>query len=311
MKGELMKNDLIRTNLPLIVCTIACICVIFFGVAGHDLWTPDEPRVSAIFLEMANTGNVIIPYLGTEPFIEKPPLHFAISALMIHVFGPIIGNTAASRLTSALFGIGVLIFTFLIAKQLEGNRIGIESTLILCTMIGFLQNYHWIRVDTSLSFFVIASLWCFLQAYYENSPWMLFFAGIFTGCAFLSKGLIGPALIAVPWAGLVVYWLFKFNNKKLKISTWVVFHLICLLSFLIICGIWIVQLYFKGGEQLWHEWFWVNHLGRFTGTAVDKGHLKEGQPFYYIIQLFIAGMPWTPLFLLIKVFYENLKQYHQ
>ncbi|MCK5099250.1 MAG: hypothetical protein KAR45_14165, partial [Desulfobacteraceae bacterium] len=39
------------------------------------------------------------------------------------------------------------------------------------------------------------------------------------------------------------------------------------------------------------------HFGRFTGTAVAKGHLKEGQPFYYIVQLFIYGMPWSPLFL--------------
>ncbi|MCK5312322.1 MAG: glycosyltransferase family 39 protein [Desulfobacteraceae bacterium] len=292
-----MKNDLNGRSLPLIICIIACLLVIFWGVAGHDLWTPDEPRVAAITLEMVNTGEVIIPHLGGEPFIEKPPLHFVISAFILRFFGPIIGNTAALRLTSALFGLGVLIFTFLIAKRIGGIRAGIASALILCTMIGFIQNYHWIRVDTSLSFFIIASLWCFIEAYYENRSWMLLTAGVFAGCALLSKGLIGPVLIFIPWAGLFIYWLFEFNKNKFKVRPWLGFHFLSLFAFLIISGFWIVQLYFKGGEQLWHEWFWVNHFGRFTGTAIAKGHLKEGEPFYYIIQLIINSMPWTPLFL--------------
>jgi 4-amino-4-deoxy-L-arabinose transferase-like glycosyltransferase len=292
-----MESRLNVINPYLTACIAACLIVCFSGIAGHDLWTPDEPRVAAISLEMANTGEIIIPHLGGEPFIEKPPLHFAISALMIRLFGPITGNTTALRLTSALFGIGVLIFTFLIARRIGDSKTGIESVLILGTMIGFIQNYHWIRVDTSLAFFIIVSLWCFIEAYYRNSPGMLIFAGIFAGCAFLSKGLIGPVLIFVPWTGLVIFWVSQFNKNRLNARPWILFHFLSLLAFLVISSLWVVQLYFKGGEQLWHEWFYVNHLGRFTGTAVAKGHLKEGQPFYYIVQLCIYGMPWTPLIL--------------
>ncbi len=292
-----MGNQIKTISLPLIISIAASLVICFSGIGGHDLWTPDEPRVAAISLDMANTGEFIIPHLAEEPFIEKPPLHFAISALMLRLLGPVINNTTSLRLTSALFGLGVLIFTFLIARRIDRTETGIKSALILCTMVGFIQNYHWIRVDTSLSFFIIAGVWCFVEAYFAEQIWLLPAAGALTGCAFLTKGLIGPVLIAIPWTGMVIYWLSTFRKNNLKPLPWTVSHFICLLAFLIIGGIWVVLLYQRGGDELWHEWFFVNHLGRFTGTAVAKGHLKDGQPFYYFVQLVIYGMPWTPLFL--------------
>lgn len=58
---------------------------------------------------------------------------------------------------------------------------------------------------------------------------------------------------------------------------------------------WITLFYIQGDAALWHEWFWVNHVGRLTGEAADKGHIRTGQPFYYVIQLLGYGVPWTPL----------------
>ncbi len=292
-----MNNDLSRVSLPLIICIIACLVSCFSGMGGHDLWTPDEPRAAAISLEMAATGDMVIPSLAGSPFVEKPPLYFAVSAFMLHSFGSIIGNTAALRLTAALFGIGVLLMTFLIAKKIGGIYSAVQSTLILATMVGFIQNYHWIRVDAALSFFIAATVWCFVKVYYDDRPLWLIAAGFLISCAFLSKGIIGPVLIAVPWAGLVLYWAYGFMKNKSIAGSWIILHLLCFLAFAGLSGLWMIKLYFNGGEQLWNEWFWINQVGRFTGNAVGKGHLKEGEPFYYILQLLIYGMPWTPLFL--------------
>ncbi|MFO7972154.1 MAG: hypothetical protein R6U40_10435 [Desulfobacterales bacterium] len=65
------KKNIHHTVLILLV-TAVC----FTGLFNHDLWTPDEPRVTAISLEMARSGNIVIPHLAGQPFIEKPPLIF-------------------------------------------------------------------------------------------------------------------------------------------------------------------------------------------------------------------------------------------
>lgn len=265
------------------------------GIAGHDLWNPDEPRDAAIALEMANTGDIIIPKLAGMPFVEKPPLYFAASAIMVRILGPVVGNTSAIRLCSALFGIGVLIMTFLLGRSMGDMRTGTFSAVILGTMEGFVENFHWIRVDAALSFFVIAAVYCLWEMYHKDRFGLGLPAGICLAGAFLAKGLIGPILVSIPWSILLVTRLFQHKGKPIPARRFVLAHLVLILSFACLSGLWIILFYMKGDAALWHEWFWVNHVGRLTGDAVDKGHIKHGKPFYYVIQLLGYGVPWSPL----------------
>ncbi len=291
-----MKIISIKHYLNQIFCLVAVLAVGFTGIQGHDLWTPDEPRVAAVSLEMAETNNFIIPHLAGEPFIEKPPLYFATAALMLKLVGSLIGHTTAIRLTTAVFGLGILFMTFLIARRLFGEQTGILAVTILATMAGFVKNFHWIRVDAALAFFYTAAVWCFVEIYLEKRKKLLPLAGIFLAGAFLSKGLIGPVLAAVPWVGLVAIQLFSGQNGGKEIKRSILSHLGMLSVFLLISGVWIVLLYIKGGASLWEKWFWVNHVGRFTGD-VSAGHIRPGDPFYYVNQLVVIVMPWTPLML--------------
>ena len=277
-----------------LICLLAVVAVGFSGIIGHDLWTPDEPRVAAIVHEMARTGNFVIPHLAGVPFIEKPPLYFAAAALMLKLLGSVIGPAGAIRLTSAFFGLGVLLMTFLITRRLWDNTTGLLAAAALGTMEGFVENFHWIVVDPALSFFVIAVVWCLVESYvYHRRAWLVP-AGFFLAGAFLSKGTVGPALTAAPWTGLLAIRLFSNQKNPGAIRRFLTGHLLLLIVFGVISGIWVVMLYIKGGPALWDEWFWVNQIGRFTGQAA-KGHIKPGQPFYYVLQAIGYAMPWTPL----------------
>lgn len=278
-----------------IVLIFAITLICFLGIFDRDLWTPDEPRVAAISLEMSRNGNLVIPHLAGEPFIEKPPLYFAVAAGLIRMIGPVVGNTGAVRLASALFALGTLFVTFFLAKRLNGGSFPLLSMLILGTMIGFVDNFHWIRVDTALSFFVASAVWCFAEGYLANRSWFLPLAGFFCACAFLSKGLIGPLLISIPWAGLFIIWLKQKKDAIKEKRFFILQHLICIFIFVLFSGLWIVLLKLRGGQELWHEWFWVNHVGRLTGSTIAKGHLRPGNPFYYLITVAMYGMPWLPL----------------
>jgi len=280
-------------ELSVSVGILVCLLVCFSGVAGHDLWTPDEPRVAAISLEMEQTGDAIIPRLAGKPFVEKPPLYFAVSALMLRLLGPVVGNVAALRLTAALFGVGVLLLSFGIAGRLYGRSVGFTAALILGTMEGFVENFHWIRVDAALAFFVLAAIFCAVEALYRGHPPLLVPAGVFAGCAFLAKGLIGPALIVVAFMGLAISGAGRSGWGVFRERSWISGAGLFFLSAAAVCSLWVVPFWLTGGNDLWHEWFWVNNFGRFSGTAA-KAHMEPGAPFYYILQFGMYCLPWTP-----------------
>jgi len=186
--------------------------------------------------------------------------------------------------------------TYLITRRLWDSRTGILATCILATMAAFVENFHWIRVDAALAFFVVATVWSLVEIYFENRMAWMPLAGLFLAGAFLSKGIIGPVLVGIPWAGLALIWFFSDQSQGAKYKWFIISHIWILLIFGIVAGVWMTLLYVKGGPVLWDEWFWVNQVGRFTGTAA-KGHIKPGHPFYYVNVLAGNSMPWTPLVL--------------
>ncbi|MCF8108528.1 MAG: glycosyltransferase family 39 protein [Desulfohalobiaceae bacterium] len=287
---------------------IAILGVFFTGLFNHHLWSPDEPRVAAIALEMSRTGDIVVPSLGGTPFVEKPPLYFAVGALFIYVFGGLFGATNALRLVTALFGIMTVVMCYFLTKRLYGRSSASLAAILLSTMLGFVVNFHWVRIDAALSFFVIAAIWSFSTAYMGDKAWACLWAGFFAAGAFLTKGFIGVVLIGIPWLCLFVMW---FTEKRQtdfnKSGVYCIWHLLGLLCFIGLSGTWIVLLKEMGGQDLWHEWFWVNHIGRFTGNTSGLGHLRPGEPMYYIKQLALDSLPWFPLILLwVWGFFRNV-----
>ncbi|NOY69104.1 MAG: glycosyltransferase family 39 protein [Deltaproteobacteria bacterium] len=279
-----------------VTITLLCLSTLFFGQFSRDLWTPDEPRVAAISLEMSRTGDFVIPRLSGRAFIEKPPLFFAVSAGFIRMLGKYADPAQAIRLAVALFGVATLLMTFLLAKRLYGTTDGLIAAALLSTMIGFAQTFHWIRVDAALCFFVMAAVWSFAEARLGGRPWFLLLAGLFTAGAFLTKGPIGPVLTAIPCAAMFIFRP-EVKEGSANRST-IFFYMAGLLVFILAAGAWIILLRLHGGEELWHEWFWVNQVGRLTGTAAAKGHIRTGKPFYYLVQTAADTMPWFPLVLI-------------
>lgn len=276
-----------------IVCL--CVTVTFVGIFDRDLWTPDAPRVAAISLEMSRTGDIVVPRLAGRPFVEKPPLYFAVAAAATRVVGPITGNTGAIRLTSALWALGTLVFTFLLARRMAGSASAWLATAILGTMTGFVHNMHWVRVDTALIFFVTAAIWSFAEAYWSGRRSLLSLGGLFTAGAFLSKGIIGPAFVGIAWLGIAGPRLARQTREQGRSGLWVGAHLACLAVFVCFAAAWMVALRVKGGEALWHEWFFDNHFGRLTGAAEHLGHNRAGRPFYYVKTMVYHTLPWFPL----------------
>ena len=265
------------------------------GILDRDLWTPDEPRDAAISMEMGRSGNYVIPRLAGEPFIEKPPLYFAVAGMAEQGLGRWLGPVGAIRLTSALWGLGVLSMTFLLVRRLSNAETALLSAVLLGTMVGFVENMHWIRVDAALAFFVIAAVWAFGEVFAGQRAGFCLPAGLFTGLAFLSKGTIGPVLIAIGWAALAIpRWMLQ-RREKSPLQLYIAPHLLALAACVAASGVWILLLRTVGGEELWNEWFWQNQVGRMQGTTTQLGHLYPGVWWYYLQTVAVYSLPWLPL----------------
>ncbi|MCL1126923.1 ArnT family glycosyltransferase [Shewanella surugensis] len=287
----------------------------FWGQFERDEWTPDEPRVTAIAIEMAETGEVIIPHLAGQAFIEKPPLYFMLGAGLIKVL-PIVEPITALRILNVLLALFTLYFTYQLGKSLVSHTTGYWAVMILGTMEGFVVQTHWSRVDNLLLLTVIAASWAFYHGIkYQRSSHILLGA-IFAGLAFLTKGFVGIAIIMTIWLAVMLTFMLHYNHyiaryndnhaKKAK-TTLTKKHLITQLALShgagfillsLIAGTWIILFKQTGTPETWHQWFWVNHFGRFAGDTAQLGHIKTGQPFYYLAALSEYSLPWLPVLLM-------------
>ena len=285
---------LTTTSMPLWI-VILCLMISLVGIADHDLWTPDEPREAAIMLSMSRSGNLLVPDLAGTPFVEKPPLYYVVGAGALRLLGPVLGATAALRLTSVLWGLGTLAMTWLLARRLLGRAQGLLAMVLLATLPGFIHVTHWMLVDNALLFFVTAALWCFTEAYIGSRLGFLPWAAVFTAGAFLSKGFIGPLIILLGWMGLVFSWGRQVGWRGMRQPRSLCLHVLALIMCLALMLSWMLALRVVGGRELWNEWFWVNHFGRFSGSATQLGHMRP--PWYYLPVIPVYLLPWLVIIL--------------
>ena len=277
-----------------------CLFISVVGLFDHDLWTPDEPREATIALEMSRSGQWLVPHLAGEPFVEKPPLSYVVWALFLRVFGGWLGPTIALRLSLAVLGLLSLGVTYLLARRLYGAHSAGWATAILATMPGFVHVTHWLLVDNALLLFCAATAWALAEAYVGGRYSFLGLAGLFAAGAFLCKGLIGPAVIGLAGLGFFAPWAIE-QARALKAGgcpdwrRWGAWHLAGLLIFLGICGAWAAAFRTAAGPDLFREWWHSNHVGRFSGQAVNLGHINPN-PFYYLGVLPLYALTWLPLF---------------
>jgi len=264
---------------------LLCLATLCFGIADHDLWSPDEPREAAIGLEMANGPDRLIPRLAGYPFVEKPPLYYWLSAGAIRLAGNLIGPTAAARGLSALAAAGCLLLTFLATRSYLGKNGALAVTLILVTFYGLWRGAHWIIIDTVLTFFITGAVFLFFGGLDRARKPLILAAYLLAGAAFLTKGPIAWVTIFFPWA--IIYYFYRDRIRKELIL-----HLCGLILMIGPTLVWVILFRLRAGPDLWWAWFWDNQFGRFLGTSTHLGNLKGPGYYFWLFPLIL--LPWTP-----------------
>jgi 4-amino-4-deoxy-L-arabinose transferase-like glycosyltransferase len=275
-------------NTPAILFVFIMIIAAYVAGLFVDV-TRDASKYAAIAREIFETGDFINIKVNGEPYLQKPPLLFWLSALSFMVFG--ISNFA--------FKLPILLFTFLglysvyrLGKSIYNRNAGIIAAVILgSSQISFLYNMD-IHTDTLMQSCVTFSVWQlyeFLKTR-RSAHCYLGFLGI--GLAMLSKGLVGAVVPAFAVAG---YLIFNGQLSRLKDYRWylaLLIPLVCILPAL-------AGLFNQFGWEGIRFFFWTNNAGRLAGEYTASSRSL----FFYVYNLVVFFFPWT-LLLLVSLFFE-------
>ena len=276
-----MKKHLL--NIGLLVAL--AIPLFFLTPSTRELWLPDEPRYAEIAMEMADTGNWIIPHLHGELYTEKPPLYFWLLAGSAKFFGN--WQSLAMIFPVALSALGVIIVIYGFAALLFNRKVGFLSALMLMTSVLFLGVGQFVRMDMFLLLCFSISLFSFYRLYIRTTPYSDVYAFLFflaTALATLTKGPIG---IGLPGLILLIFliWTRNFSVlKKMRLFWGSLVYLAIVLA-------WFASAIHQEG---W-DYAYLIVIKQNLGRVYDS--FSHARPWYfYLHTLPWITLPWFPFF---------------
>jgi len=251
---------------------------VFLGLVGHDPWKPDEAYTFGLVYHILQTGDWVVPTLAGEPFVEKPPLFFITAAAFAKLFGWALPLHDAARLASGFYAGLTLLLTALTARHLYGEKAAFPAALLLVACLGYVIHAHLLITDNALVAGMAMGLYGFAISQTKSFLGGLL-AGTGAGIAFLSKGLLGPGLLGLTAIALLAFPAWR-KSAFLKSGLWAT------LAFAPWALVW-PWLLWRESPTLFDEWFWVQNLGRFSGT-----HQIGGVPDHWH---YVKALPWFAL----------------
>ncbi len=255
--------------------------------ANMQLITPDETRYAEIAREMIASGNWVVPKLLGIDYFEKPVMGYWMNAISELIFGY---NNFAVRFASAFStGITALLIFFFVKRFTNDDKVLAPLSALIYLGFGLVYGIGTFSVlDPQTTLFISGALITFYFAYSSESKlsmnvWLVI-CGILTGCAFMTKGFIAFAVMAVAIAPFLIW---QKEWKKLFTMAWVPIIFAVLVSLP-----WALAIN-KQAPDFWRYFFFVEHYDRFFKSTTDSAQFHT-QPFWFFIPIILVGMlPWA------------------
>jgi 4-amino-4-deoxy-L-arabinose transferase-like glycosyltransferase len=264
------------------------------GTLDRGAWTPDEPREADIAWRMSVQSNLALPHFANQPFLEKPPLSYWMSAGSMRLFGP---SVVAARAPNLLYAAVTALAIGTLGFAMDGVAAAIVAALVASTALTAFRVTMWLAPDAGLLAGCAISL---LGVYlgYIAAPgrrklcgYLLMHAGAAVG--FMAKSAPGWL---VP--GLALLTLVAWERRWSELGRPELYAGLLLQA--IVIGPWAMAVaHTADGAESLRVLFWYNLAGRFTHIAAPPAFLysagHRNSPGKYFIELPVYLLPWTAL----------------
>ena len=279
--SQAVRNGLARAAAAAIVLTV--VFYLWPLTLDAPVIDPDEGLHAAIAQEMLDRGDAVMPRFLGEPFLDKPILYFWALMASLRALG---ASELAVRLPGLLFGWLGTLTTALLAWQIAGRRAAAIAFCLYATSLVPLGLSQVAVHDIALvPWATLAILFLWRADRSATAGGMLgsaALAGVFVGLAMLTKGLVGVALVGVPFAVFLVI------ERRLTVR--IVLAGVVTLAI----GACIAAPWFLAMERLrpgyLHYFFVERHLMGLTTTTQTHGR----RPWWYYLPVVAGGAwPWV------------------
>ena len=260
--------------------------------SSSTLWDRDEPRFARCTVEMAESGDYLVPRFNNELRPDKPAGIYWLMSVGYKALG---FNEVAFRLPSIL-GITLAAFlTYLMGKRIFNARVGYRAMLFYGSALIVAYMATASTADGAMNGMITLAIWCFVEITYGRSKLPLFI--LMTAAlamAQLIKGPVGVVIPVISMLGMGVFgWragAFKFNK-----TIWLGVGAAALISFGAFAAWGIPANIASDGELM--KLGLGKHVGERAITP-QENHGGTGLkyvlwlPFYFVVVL-IAFAPWS------------------
>lgn len=171
--------------------------LLLYPSLSFPLFEPDESRYAEIGREMFQRGEWVVPYLQSEPYLDKPPLLYWLIESSYTLFGV---QVWAARLVPALAVHACVLLLYLLGRRSVGERAAFWGALVLGLAPGWTSMGRLLLMDSLLTLWTTLSLLCAFEAVRGDRLrwdwWVL--ASLACGLGVLTKGPVALVLLLPP-----------------------------------------------------------------------------------------------------------------
>jgi 4-amino-4-deoxy-L-arabinose transferase-like glycosyltransferase len=187
-----------RTSFPSVLGIILFWALIYLpGLAWPPMMDDADSEHAVIAREMLQRHDYVTMHVNGVRYLDKAPLPYWITALAYKLFGV---SEFTARLPLTLFALFCFLAVYALGREINGEKTGFYSALVLTTTIGPYIYTRFTIPDIMVCFWLTVTVLLFLRTLKQAEPsralcWSIALA---TALDVLTKGLIGlvfPVLI--------------------------------------------------------------------------------------------------------------------
>lgn len=238
---------------------LALPALLLYPCLGFHLFEPDESRYAQIPREMLARGDLIVPTLQGEPYLDKPPLFYWLVMASYSAFGV---HDWAARLVPALAVHATLLLVYLLGRRTVGDRPAFLGALSLTLGPVFLGMSRLLILDGLLMLLTSLALLAGFEAIrgerFRRGWWLV--SAVACGLGVLTKGPVVLLLFAPP---LWLHGVLSGRGNRPGVGAWAL-HVAVTLT---ISVPWFVALGVRRPEFVTY-FFWEHNVQRFLAPGV-------------------------------------------
>ena len=263
---------------------LLCGAWVLLGLVGHDPWKTEDATSFGIVYEMLQGSDLLTPNLAGEPFVDRPPLVYALAAVTGKLASGILAAHDAARLAAGLL-LGLTLYLLaLTGNELFGRNFRWMPVLLFVGCVGLWDRAHQLSPELGLLTGIAAAQYGFALAL-RRPAWGGIVLGLGAALAFLSRGFLGPLWLVLTAVALPLAFA-TWRTRRYTITA-----AVALVVAVPLCASWPIALAVNAPGDLaawWNAQSWTDYFGPLSAK-------EAADPVVLIKNLLWFAWPALPL----------------